>query len=66
MEQCLTEESHREEIFVAHCIDEAVLVSPGELGLIEDIARIEVSERAKGMNLFQDEYLSISPRTTVR
>ena len=64
MERCLTEDREELEIFVDHHIDEVVLVGPGELGQIEDITKIEVSESAKGMNLFQDECLS--PRTKVR
>jgi hypothetical protein len=57
MERCSTED-HREETVVDHCIDEAVLVGLGELGLSEGIASIEFAERTKGMKLFKDEHLS--------
>ena len=61
MERCSTED-RREETFVDHCIDEAVLVGPCELSPSEDIASIEFAERAKGMKLFKDEYLSQEPK----
>ena len=64
MQRCLTEDRW-EDTFVDHCINEAVLGGLGELvkiGLSEDIARTEVAERAKGMKLFKDKYLSQEPK----
>lgn len=39
-----------------------MLVGPCELSPSEDIASIEFAERAKGMKLFKDEYLSQEPK----
>ena len=64
MQRCLTEDRW-EDTFVDRCINEAVLGGLGELvkiGLSEDIARTEVAERAKGMKLFKDKYLSQEPK----
>ena len=64
MQRCLTEDRW-EEAFVNRCINDSVLGGLGDLvkiGLSEDVARTEVTERAKGMKLFKDKYLSQEPK----
>jgi len=64
MQRCLTEDRW-EEAFVNCCIHDAVLGGLGDLvkiGLGEDVARTEVTERAKGMKSFKDKYLSQEPK----
>ena len=47
------------------CIDEAVMDRLGDLvkiGLEQDVAKREIMDRAKGLGVFRDRYLSDVPK----
>ncbi|KAJ3500973.1 hypothetical protein NLJ89_g9551 [Agrocybe chaxingu] len=64
MQRCLQEQKW-DEAFIDKCIDQAVLGGLGELvklGVSEQIARVEVKDRSKGLRLFADKYLAETPK----
>lgn len=64
MQRCLLEQRW-DEVWIDNCLHDAILGGLGELaklGLSEEIALIEMRERAKGFKVFAERYLGDVPK----